>query len=286
MYIDFENIKIAQDIFKAKYTPPPKAYYVRGDSSKLIMPEQACASTETEKIYTKKFIPTKYLFDTLSLQFCFHYFLKDEISFRTLLQNINDNLKIGGFVIGTTFDGERIYEALKNKDSISGKTFSGEIMWKIDKKYTTKKISFGEKNGNFGKEIDVYIKTIGIPHVEYLVNFNYVDNLMKEYGFSKVVLKPFEEFYQELMEGKNLMDLTDKELEKDISVAKEMSQEEKNFSFLSSGFIYKKEKNSSDALMKKLVNMMEKKGKLKKHDGKVFKVDEDTEHIIEDVELE
>ena len=285
MDIDYQNIKDAQEWFKNMVIPPPKAYYVRGDSSKLIMTEQACASTETEKIYTKKFIPTKYLFDTVSLQFCFHYFLKDEISFRTLLQNINDNLKIGGFVIGTTFDGERIYEALKNKDSISGKTFSGEIMWKIDKKYTTKKMSFSEKNGNFGKEIDVYIKTIGIPHIEYLVNFNYVDNLMKEYGFSKVVLKPFEEFYQELIEGKNLMDLTDKELEKDISVAKEMSQEEKNFSFLSSGFIYKKEKNSSDALMKKLVNMMEKKGKLKKHDGKVFKVDEDTEHIIEDVEL-
>jgi hypothetical protein len=245
--------------------------------------EQACGSTETEKLYTKKFIPTKYLFDTISLQFCFHYFLKDEISFRTILQNLNDNLKIGGFIIGTTFDGERIYEALKDSDSISGKTFSGETMWKIDKKYGSRKISFGEKNANFGKEIEVFVKTIGVPHPEYLVNFNYVDKLMKEYGFSKVVLKPFEEFYQELMEGKNLMDLSNKELEKDISVVKEMSEEEKRFSFFSSGFIYKKEKNSSDSLMKKLVEMMEKKHKLKKHDGTVVKVDADTEHIIEDV---
>jgi SAM-dependent methyltransferase len=283
MDIDYQNIKDAQEWFKSMVTPPPKAYYVRGDSSKLIMPEQACAETETEKLYTKKFIPTKYLFDTVSLQFCFHYFLKDEISFRTILQNLNDNLKIGGFVIGTTFDGERIYEALKDSDSISGKTFSGEIMWKIDKKYGSRKILFGEKNANFGKEIEVFVKTIGVPHPEYLVNFNYVDKLMQEYGFSRVVLKPFEEFYQELMEGKNLMDLSDKELEKDISVVKEMSEEEKRFSFFSSGFIYKKEKNSSDSLMKKLVEMMEKKHKLKKHDGKVVKVDANTHHIIEDV---
>jgi SAM-dependent methyltransferase len=285
MDIDYQNIKDAQEWFKSMVTPPPKAYYVRGDSSKLIMPEQACGETETEKLYTKKFIPTKYLFDTVSLQFCFHYFFKDEISFRTILQNINDNLKIGGFVIGTTFDGERIYEALKDSDSISGKTFSGETMWKIDKKYGSRKISFGEKNANFGKEIEVFVKTIGVPHPEYLVNFNYVDKLMQEYGFSKVVLKPFEEFYQELIEGKNLMDLSNKELEKDISVVKEMSEEEKRFSFFSSGFIYKKEKNSSDSLMKKLVEMMEKKHKLKKHAGKVVKVDANTEHIIQDVEV-
>ena len=44
-----------------------------------------------------------------------HYFFKDEISLRSILQNCNDNLKIGGYLIGTTFDGERIYNALKGK---------------------------------------------------------------------------------------------------------------------------------------------------------------------------
>jgi len=285
MDIDYKNIKEAQEFYKNMVPfPKPKAFYFRGDSSKLIWPSQSCGDTETEKIKTREYIPTKYLFDTVSLQFCFHYFFKDEISLRTIIQNINDNLKIGGFVIGTTFDGERIYNLLKNNEFISGKTSSGELMWKIDKKYSSTKLLFTEKKPNFGKQIDVLVKTIGVVHPEYLVNFNYLDKIMEEYGFSKVIVKPFEEFYNELMENKNLMDLTDIELKKDIEVVKKMSEDEKRFSFMSSAFIYKKEKNSSDSLFKKLVDLVEKKHKLKKKDG-VYKMDEDTEHIIEDSEL-
>ena len=285
MDIDYKNIKEAQEWYKNMVPfPKPKASYFRGDSSKLIWPVQACGETETEKIKTREYIPTKYLFDTVSLQFCFHYFFKDEISLRTIIQNINDNLKIGGFVIGTTFDGEKIYEQLKNNEYITGKTSSGEIMWKVEKKFSGTKLLFNDKKPNFGKQIDVFVKTIGVVHPEYLVNFYYLDKIMEEYGFSKVVLKPFEEFYNELIEGKQLMDLSDKELEKDIDVVKKMSEDEKRFSFMSSGFIYKKEKNSSDSLVKKLVELIEKKDKLRKKNG-VYKVDENTEHIIENTEL-
>jgi SAM-dependent methyltransferase len=284
MDIDYKNIKDAQEWYKNMIpSPKPKAYYVRGDSKKLIWPEQSCAFTEADKIYTKKFIPSKYLFDTVSLQFCFHYFFEDEISFRSILQNINDNLKIGGFVIGTTFDGERVYEQLQNKEFITGTTFSGETMWKIEKKYSDKKLVFTNKKAIFGKKIDVFLKTIGNIHTEYLVNFKYLDKIMEEYGFSKISVKPFEDFYNELIEGKSIMDLTDKELEKDMESVKKMSEEEKRFSFLSSGFIYKKERNSSDSLTKKLVELMEKKDKLRKKEN-VYKVDEDTEHTIQNLE--
>ena len=105
------------------------------------MKQKCSCECVVKKIYTKKFIPSKYLFDTISLQFCFHYFFEDEISFRSILQNINDNLKIGGFVIGTTFDGERVYNELQNKEFITGTTFSGETMWKIEKKYSENKNS-------------------------------------------------------------------------------------------------------------------------------------------------
>jgi SAM-dependent methyltransferase len=286
MDIDYQNIKDAQEYYKNIIpSPKPKAYFVRGDSSRLIWPEQSSGFTEADKIYTKKFIPSKYMFDTVSLQFCFHYFFKDEIAFRSILQNISDNLKIGGFVIGTTFDGERVYNALKSENVISGKTFSGENMWRIEKKYSASKFGFTDKRPNFGKEIDVFVKTIGAVHTEYLVNFNYVDKMMAEYGFSKISVKPFEDFYNELIEGKNLLDLSPKELEKDIVSAKAMSEAEKKFSFLSSGFIYKKEKNAPDSLMKKLVELIEKKDKLRTKDITVYKVDSDTEHVIEDSEI-
>jgi hypothetical protein len=282
MDLDFQNIKDAQEWFRSMVKPPPKAYYVRGDSRKLIWPDQATGLTEYDKINTRKFIPTKYMFDTISLQFCFHYFFEDEISFRSILQNMNDNLKIGGFVVGTTFDGERIYNELKETDTISGKEYSGELMWKIDKKYNSNKFSFTDKKGNFGKQIDVLVKTIGVVHPEYLVNFKYMTKIMEEYGFSMVFIKPFEELYNELIEGKNLMNQNEKDFQKCVEETKKMSESEKTFSFFSSAFMFKKEKNSSDKLLQKLVQLMEKRDKLK---GKnVFKVDEDTEHTIVDIE--
>ena len=280
---DYKNIKEAQEWYKTMIpSPKPKAFYTRGDTSKLIFPNQDAGESEYEKENLRKCIPTKYIFDTVSLQFCFHYFYENEITLRTAIQNITDNLKIGGFVIGTTFDGMRVHEQFSNGDSIEGKLFDGTVMWKIDKKYPTKKISFTEKTPHFGKVIDVFIKTIGVVHPEYLVNFNYLDKIMSEYGFSKVFIKPFSEFHQELMEHKNLMNLNDKKLETFVQFAENMSEEEKRLSFLYSGFIYKKEKNASDTSFKKLIQLMEKDAKLKKKDipEDVYIVDEDTDELI------
>ena len=281
---DYNNIKDAIEFYKNIIPhPKPKAVYARGDTSKLIFPVQAIGITQADKIKIKEYIPTKYIFDTVSLQFCFHYFFSDEISLRTVIQNINDNLKIGGHVIGTTFDGERVYNKLKNDDYISGKTSTGEILWKIEKKFKSSKLDFTDKKANFGKQIDVFIKTIGVVHPEYLVNFHYLDNIMNEYGFSKIYIKPFENYYNELINSKESMDLSEKELNKDIDIAKKMSNDEKDFSFLSSSFMYRKERNSSDSLMKKLVQLIEKRDKVAKKKG-IYKVDEDTEHLIENVE--
>jgi mRNA (guanine-N7-)-methyltransferase len=304
MDIDGKAVKFAQEYYQKRIPKPkPRAFYVRGDSGKLIWPEQATAFSESDKIYTKKYIPTKYYFDTISIQFCVHYFFKNEISLRTIMQNLNDNLKIGGYVIGTCFDGERINNSFVRTKSIEGKTSTKELLWKIDKLYTSK-LSFGKNKSIYGKEIDVFVKTIGIPHKEYLVSFNFLDSVMEAYGFSKVMIKPFEEYYNELMSGHNDGTFDEKEFEKIVENAKNITEDEKRFSFLSSSFVYKKEKNSSDALLKKLIQLIEvdfKKiyGKsLKDIDGESLKdidgekrddgivveeVDADLEHTIEDL---
>ena len=81
---------------------------------------------------------------------------------------------------------------------------------------------------------------------------------MEEYGFTKIFIKPFEDFYNELIDGQNLMNLNDKDMDRNIDAAKKMSEEEKRFSFLSSAFMYKKEKNSSDLLFSKLQDLKNK----------------------------
>jgi hypothetical protein len=258
---DQNSVEYAISYYKSKVPrPKPKAFYVRGDLSKLIFPTQACGITESDKIYIKKFIPSKYYFNTMSLNFCIHYFFKDEISFRTIIQNANDALQNDGYLIGTCFDGERIHEQLKNKNEIIGKTYDGSLMWKIEKKYKGK-LGFTERSANLGKQIDVYVQTIGNVHPEYLVNFKYFERVMKEYGFEKILIQPFEEFYNELKNGENKMNLPQDELDKMIEYVNGMSEAEKDFSFLSSAFIFKKIENSSDSLYKKLIELMEKKAK-------------------------
>jgi SAM-dependent methyltransferase len=219
----------------------------------------------------------KYHFDTVCSLFCIHYFFKHEIALRTFLQNVTDNLKIGGHFIGTCFDGIRIYDALKNEKSISGKTFSQETLWKIDKKYT-KKMIFTKNKCHYGTEIDVFVKSIGNVHTEYLVNFLFLDKIMEEYGFELVTRKSFEEYYNELIES------TNPDQKRMRENAFKMSEEEKRFSFLNSGFMYRKVKNSSDQLLRKLIELMEKEIQLR--EKRVAKVSIDTEHNIEELESE
>ena len=277
MDIDFHNIKEAIEIHK-KTIHPPRAYYIRGDASQLIFPNADCCFTEADKLFLRKNVPSKYLFDTVSLQFCFHYFFKDEIALRTVLQNINDNLKIGGYFIGTAFDGNRVDRAFQEAKSnvLIGKNLKNETFWTITKKYDMG--SKRKKLANYGAQIDVLVKTIGVTHTEFLINFEFVEKIMEDYGFKKIFVKSFEELYGELRDDKMSMDLNADELAKDKHAIRNMSEDEKRFSFFNNAFMFQKVKNSSDTLFRKLVEKIEKNGKIKKG---VVRVNDKTEHLIE-----
>ena len=60
-----------------------------------------------------------------------------------------------------------------------------------------------------------------------------------------------------------------------------MSEEEKRFSFLNSAFIFKKVEHSSDKLYKKLVELIDKKSKIKNSDISAV-TQEDSEIMILD----
>ncbi len=281
---DAYSVKKSQEFFKQLLTRPKKAFFMRGDTSKLIFPEQACGITDNDKVLMKRFIPTKYTFDTVSLMFCIHYFFENEITLRTIIQNITDNLKIGGYVIGTTFDGERIYNSLKGKNFVEGKKFDGSTMWKIEKKYKTK-LSFDGKPV-LGKQIDVIVGSIGQVHPEYLVSFAYFEKMMMEYGFEKVYVKPFSEFFEELKSGNHVEGFSEEEMELNRETISKMSEDEKRFSFFSNAFVFRKVKNAPDTLFRKLLSLLDKK-KVKEDvvDGQTSEVtysivDKDTSETI------
>ena len=233
------SIEEARERFQKVQRPKPKTYFLRGDLSKLIFPDYNAGLEESNKNNLAKFLPTKYQYDIVSIQFAIHYFFENEISVRTIMQNINDNLNTGGLVIGTCFNGEKIVNKLKGKSKLEGKDINGDIMWSIKKDYTIRKLS--NKKSSLGKHVNVFVRSIGQEISEPLVNYNYLDSLFEEYGFQKISVESFKDIY-----AKNKFELDNVEQE---------------FSFLYNSFIYQKIKNTPDSLYSKLVKLMKKANK-------------------------
>jgi len=117
--------------------------------------------------------------DVISCMFATHYFFETAEKFGGFLQNIADNLKLGGFFIGCCFDGERTFDFLRGRDSRVGEE-DGSTLWKISKKYEADEIPGGDEA--FGMPIDVEFISIGMPHREYLVPFKLLQDKMATIG--------------------------------------------------------------------------------------------------------
>ena len=130
-------------------------------------------------------------FDIISSQFSIHYYFKDELTLRTYIQNISENIKKGGYFIGTCYDGMKVFQVLEKTeghlemiDEFNNKVYS------ITKKYDLEDFNYSKDNIEklFGQKIDVYMNSIGQTISEYLVNFEMFIEMMKEYDL--VLAKP------------------------------------------------------------------------------------------------
>ena len=130
-------------------------------------------------------------FDVISSQFSIHYYFKDELTLRTYIQNISENIKKGGYFIGTCYDGMKVFSVLEKTsghlemmDEFNNKVYS------ITKNYDLDDFNYSKDNIEklFGQKIDVYMNSIGQTITEYLVNFTMFIEIMKEYDL--VLAKP------------------------------------------------------------------------------------------------
>lgn len=226
--------------YKAKNNKEkPNVVFILGDTSKLMFPDYDVGLTKEAVRVLKEQIPSKYMFDVVSCQFCIHYYFETETKLRQLLQNVNDNLKVGGYFIGTCFDGKRIMELLKDKKEASG-MIGDKQLWTIEKRYKDARKSL------YGREIEVWVSSIGEKHMEYLVEFDLLISMAKEYQLEVVKIEEFAEKYNKM--------------NKEMAETCKMSDAEKDFSFLNNQFIFKKIGNSADTLRSKL----QKKIRIKK----------------------
>ena len=195
----------------------PDAIFIHGDSSKEIRAGQAAISERyrliTRAIFGEGAKDASLLgrgvyphygrgadgFDICSVQFAIHYFFENIVKVQTFLQNVAECTKLGGYFIGTCFDGARIFQALarlETGDELTvlrgGNTNAGpggansdpEKMWSVRKKYH--QTEFEPDSSSIGYEIEVYQDTINKATKEYLVNFDYLTQLLENYGFDLV----------------------------------------------------------------------------------------------------
>ena len=123
---------------------------------------------------------SKYQFDIMSTYFSLTYFYENEMSIRSFFQNVNDNLKIGGYLIGTCFDGQKVIELFGKKKELEGKK-NGKVIWKIEKLYRNGKFDYSKPL--YGKKINVFVSSIGKSFQEHLVNFEYFKTLFSMFVF-------------------------------------------------------------------------------------------------------
>ena len=107
----------------------------------------------------------------VSVMFATHYFFKSEKILDNFVTNVADNLKPGGIFMGCCFDGNMVFDKLKDKP------FNGYIegiqKWVCygESKRNIKILSLGDRS-SIGLTIDVLIYSIGQIIEEYLVNFD------------------------------------------------------------------------------------------------------------------
>jgi hypothetical protein len=187
-------------------------------------------------------------FNVSSCQFALHYFFENNTTFHSFLRNLTECTKIGGYFVGTCYDGKVVFEKLKNKNK--GESVSimrdDKKMYEITKMYD--ETGFPDDELSIGYTINVYQESINKTFAEYLVNFNYFIRMMENYGFVLATKEQAEKM--DLPNGTALFDelynhMT-REIERepnksyDYGTANKMTTDEKWISFMNRYFVFNK----------------------------------------------
>jgi hypothetical protein len=146
-------------------------------------------------------------FDIVSSMFCMHYFFKNKEMLYGFLQNVSENLKVGGHFIATLFDGSKIFRLLEKKDIIETRDSDNKLCWSIRKKYNSKKLPNNETS--LGMSIGVYVDTFHKEFDEYLVNLDFLKEILPRFGLKLDKEISFDKIYKSLPSGELKNELTD-----------------------------------------------------------------------------
>jgi hypothetical protein len=265
---------------RKKYNVMPSALFAVGNSSLNIRSGQAFA-TEKDKLIMRAVFGNgpkdrKMLgegvykhygiaqsgFNVSSCQFALHYFFENPSTFHSFIRNIAECTCMGGYFIGTCYDGKTVFNILKSKQE--GESI---VIMKGDKKiYEVTKMynqtGFPDDEASLGYPINVYQETINKVFREYLVNFDYFIQIMEDYGF--VLISKEEARKMDLPSGTGLFSelfthmqnevRRNARKEDDYGDSLKMSDEERRISFMNRYFIFKKIRTVAAEKMAKVIS--------------------------------
>ena len=218
---------------------PQEAQFIWGNSQRLILTGNAGMNTASKNLLRTIMAqrgPNS--FDLVSIQFALHYFTQSETTLRVFLANVSRNLRVGGYWVGTSFDGRLIYQALKNKETIAGykvnNLFNKVKIWEIKRQWNKQVRQLLP----VGQRITVYNINIGQPIDEYLVNYNYLRQLARSFKLELVELVPFKNLKDQVT--RRLSHFAEKTRKKMLESIDNISPDEQRLIDFNVYFVFKK----------------------------------------------
>jgi len=270
--------------YRKKFRTMPGALFVYGNSSGNVRSTQALYSEKGKQITRAVFgtgpkderllgagVFKQYGvavdgFNISSIQFAIHYMFENETTLQNFLKNISECTKVGGFFIGTSLDGQLLFNELKNEKQGGAFTImEGDAkIWEVKKQYD--RTEFSADNSCLGYGIDVFQESINKTFREYLVNYDYLTRLMENYGFKLLTRDEALHINLPASTGlfKELYGVLEQEIRQnprkinEYGSALTMTAKERRISFLNRYFVYKKIRNvNTETVYLSLLNRTE-----------------------------
>jgi hypothetical protein len=194
-------------------------------------------------------------FHISSCQFSLHYFMETTQTMHQFLRNLSECTRLNGFFIGTCYDGQSVFDVLKNPDGVFRVEKNKRVLCNIKKQYSQVLTTFPNDETSLGMRIDVYQESIGHVFPEYLVSFQYFTRMMENYGFAPITESEWKAM--QLPGANGLFHRMYTTMESDIGLNFSMTPEEKAISFLNRFFVFKKMRDIPTATLENMAETLE-----------------------------
>jgi hypothetical protein len=162
----------------------PPMVFVQADAARRLSTGEAGIAAEDQAMLRSEFSTGRAStgFDVVSCMFALHYMFRDENTLAGFLTNLADTVKVGGYFVGCSFDGDAVARLMSTDNTVVGRDGPTDV-WAITKRYGSVIGTIVPPSAaGLGLAVDVDFISIGETHTEYLVSWAYLQQMMATAG--------------------------------------------------------------------------------------------------------